>query len=160
MGMPGLRLGYVYSRNRDFMSFVGGSIPIWNMNSLAEFTLEIVLKHRNILAQSFGDTIRDRETFAAALARLPAVERVFPSQANFLLVRMKPGISGGMLCGELLRRRAILIKDISGKFADGRTYLRFAVRLPEENMRLVAALAEAKAGAAAETAAGAETAGS
>jgi histidinol-phosphate/aromatic aminotransferase/cobyric acid decarboxylase-like protein/choline kinase len=156
MGMPGLRLGYVYSRNRDFMSFVGDGIPIWNMNSLAEFTLEIVLKHRNILAQSFGDTIRDREAFAAALAGLPAVERVFPSQANFLLVRMKPGLSGGPLCGELLRRRAILIKDISGKFADGRTYLRFAVRLPEENMRLVAALAEAGA----VTAAGAGTTGS
>jgi histidinol-phosphate/aromatic aminotransferase/cobyric acid decarboxylase-like protein/CTP:molybdopterin cytidylyltransferase MocA len=148
MGMPGLRLGYVYSRNREFMAFVGDRIPIWNMNSLAEFTLEIVLKHRNILAQSFGDTIRDREVFAAALANLPGVERVFPSQANFLLVRMKPGVSGGGLCEELLRRHAILIKDISGKFADGRTYLRFAVRLPQENMRLVAALAKAGAGAA------------
>jgi histidinol-phosphate/aromatic aminotransferase/cobyric acid decarboxylase-like protein len=148
MGMPGLRLGYVYSRDREFMNFVGNSIPIWNMNSLAEFTLEIVLKHRNILAQSFGETIRDREAFAAALANLPAVERVFPSQANFLLVRMRPGVSGGALCEELLRRQAILIKDISSKFADGRTYLRFAVRLPQENMRLVAALAEAGARAA------------
>jgi histidinol-phosphate/aromatic aminotransferase/cobyric acid decarboxylase-like protein/choline kinase len=145
MGMPGLRLGYVYSRNHEFMTFVGDRIPIWNMNSLAEFTLEIVLKHRNILAQSFGETIRDRQAFAAALANLPGVEQVFPSQANFLLVRMKPGVSGGALSEELLRRQAILIKDISSKFADGRTYLRFAVRLPPENMRLVAALAEAGA---------------
>ena len=44
---------------------------------------------------------------------------MFPSQANFLLVRMKPGVSGGALCAELLRREAILIKDISGKFNDG-----------------------------------------
>jgi histidinol-phosphate/aromatic aminotransferase/cobyric acid decarboxylase-like protein/choline kinase len=145
MGMPGLRLGYVYSRNREFMTFIGDSIPIWNMNSLAEFTLEIVLKHRNALARSFRDTIRDREAFAMELARLPEVERVFPSQANFLLVRMRPGVSGGALCEELLRRESILIKDTSGKFADGRTYLRFAVRLPQENLRLVAALGEAGA---------------
>jgi histidinol-phosphate/aromatic aminotransferase/cobyric acid decarboxylase-like protein/choline kinase len=145
MGMPGLRLGYVYSRSREFMAFVGDGIPIWNMNSLAEFTLEIVLKHRHILAQSFTETIRDREAFAAALAGLPDVERVFPSQANFLLVRMRAGVSGGKLCEELLRRQAILIKDISGKFADGGTYLRFAVRLPQENMRLVSALADATA---------------
>jgi histidinol-phosphate/aromatic aminotransferase/cobyric acid decarboxylase-like protein/choline kinase len=142
MGMPGLRLGYVYSRNRELMKFVGDRIPIWNMNSLAEFTLEIVLKHRNILAQSFCDTVRDRDMFAAALERLPAVERVYPSQANFLLVRMKSGVSGGALCEELLRSHAILIKDISSKFSDGGTYLRFAVRLPEENMKLVAALAQ------------------
>jgi histidinol-phosphate/aromatic aminotransferase/cobyric acid decarboxylase-like protein len=103
------------------------------------------LKHRNILAQSFSETIRDREAFATALAGLPDVERVFPSQANFLLVRMRPGVSGRGLCEELLRRQAILIKDTSSKFADGGTYLRFAVRLPQENVRLVTALAEAGA---------------
>lgn len=146
MGMPGLRLGYVYSRDREFMSYVGAHIPIWNLNSLAEFTLEIILKHRNSLAQSFRDTIRDREVFAAALSELGCVERVFPSQANFLLMRLRPGVSGGAVCADLLRRHGILVKDITSKFGGAQSYLRCAVRLPEENTRLVAALAEAAVG--------------
>jgi histidinol-phosphate/aromatic aminotransferase/cobyric acid decarboxylase-like protein/choline kinase len=143
MGMPGLRLGYVYGTNRDFMAFVNDSLPIWNMNSLAEFTLEIVLKHRKSLAQSFADTIKDRETFAAMLSKLSCVERVFPSQGNFLLVRLsaKAGPASSVVV-RLLSRHSIYVKDISHKFADKRAYVRCAVRLPHENAMLVSALAD------------------
>jgi histidinol-phosphate/aromatic aminotransferase/cobyric acid decarboxylase-like protein/choline kinase len=141
MGMPGLRLGYVYGTNGDFMSFVKDNLPIWSMNSLAEFTLETVLKHRKSLAQSFTDTIRDRETFAASLSELACIERVFPSQANFLLVRLKTA-DGHAVAERLLSKHSILVKDISHKFADKRAYLRCAVRLPKENARLVSALAD------------------
>jgi histidinol-phosphate/aromatic aminotransferase/cobyric acid decarboxylase-like protein/choline kinase len=144
MGMPGLRLGYVYGTNTEFMSYVGERIPIWNMNSLAEFTLEIVLKHRKSLSQSFTDTIRDRESFTASLSKLACVERVFPSQANFLLVRLssKAGPAAAVV-DRLLSDYSILVKDISHKFADTKEYLRCAVRLPHENARFVSALADA-----------------
>ena len=144
MGMPGLRLGYVYGTNTEFMSYIGERIPIWNMNSLAEFTLEIVLKHRKSLGQSFADTVRDREAFAASLSKLACVERVFPSQGNFLLVRL--GSTAGpasAVVDRLLSDYSILVKDISHKFADKREYLRCAVRLPHENARFVSALADA-----------------
>jgi histidinol-phosphate/aromatic aminotransferase/cobyric acid decarboxylase-like protein len=144
MGMPGLRLGYVYGTNGEFMSFVNERIPIWNMNSLAEFMLEIVLKHRKSLAQSFQDTIRDRSAFAAALSGLACVERVFPGQGNFLLVRLneKAGPASSIV-ERLLSKHSILVKDISHKFADAGAYLRCAVRLPHENALLASALAEA-----------------
>ena len=144
MGMPGLRLGYVYGTNTEFMSYVSERIAIWNMNSLAEFTLEIVLKHRKSLSQSFADTIRDREAFAASLSKLACVERVFPSQGNFLLVRL--GATAGpasVVVNRLLSDYSILVKDISHKFADKKEYLRCAVRLPHENARFVSALADA-----------------
>ena len=143
MGMPGLRIGYVYGTNREFMSFVNEHLPIWSMNSLAEFMLEIVLKHRKSLAQSFTDTIRDRDAFAASLSKLACVERVFPSQGNFLLVRLK-ATTGPAVAEGLLSKHSILVKDISHKFpdADKKTYLRCAVRLPHENERLVFAIAD------------------
>jgi histidinol-phosphate/aromatic aminotransferase/cobyric acid decarboxylase-like protein/CTP:molybdopterin cytidylyltransferase MocA len=141
MGMPGLRLGYIFSTNREFMSFVSENIPIWNMNSMAEFFLEIVLKHRKSLAQSFADTVRDREAFAGMLSKLSCVERVFPSQGNFLLVRLtgKAGAAASVV-DRLLSEHSILVKDISHKFADKKSYLRCAVRLPHENAKLVSAL--------------------
>jgi histidinol-phosphate/aromatic aminotransferase/cobyric acid decarboxylase-like protein/choline kinase len=144
MGMPGLRLGYVYGTNPEFMSYVNDSLPIWSMNSLAEFMMEIVLKHRKSLSQSFADTIRDRETFAASLSKLACVERVFPGQGNFLLVLLSgKSRPAAAVVERLLSKYSILVKDISHKFPDRLSYLRCAVRLPHENARLVSALADA-----------------
>jgi len=143
MGMPGLRLGYLYCCNEQFNEYIKNSLPIWNLNSLAEFAMEIILKHRKSLGQSFVDTVRDREDFRAALSGLQCVETVYPSAANFILVAMKPGNRRKTPLSEtLLSRYSIYIKDISHKFIDGRTYLRLAVRLPHENALLVKSLGE------------------
>jgi histidinol-phosphate/aromatic aminotransferase/cobyric acid decarboxylase-like protein/choline kinase len=142
MGMPGLRLGYVYSCDRDFNSFIKEWLPIWGLNSLAEFAMEILLKHRKSLNQSFVDTIRDREEFRAALSGLSCVEKVFPSAANFVLVALKDAKGAPLIAERLLSNHAIYIKDISRKFPDGRSYLRLAVRLPAENALLVKCLKE------------------
>jgi histidinol-phosphate/aromatic aminotransferase/cobyric acid decarboxylase-like protein len=142
LGMPGLRLGYVFSCNTGFMKYVGQSIPIWNMNSLAEFFLEIVLKHRNSLSQSFIDTKKDREEFRSLLAAIPFVDQVFTSHANFILIRLKPmDITGEDIVDAMLAKYSLYIKDCSKKFHDNRIYIRLAVRLPQENARLVSALA-------------------
>jgi histidinol-phosphate/aromatic aminotransferase/cobyric acid decarboxylase-like protein/choline kinase len=142
MGLPGMRLGYAYSCNPAFNEFVKKSLPIWNMNSIAEFFMEIVLKHRKSLSQSFLNTIRDRELFRTALSELSCVEEVYPSAANFLLIKMKPRAASQPLAEALLSRHSIYIKDISHKFPDGRSYLRLAVRLPHENAMLVKCLKE------------------
>jgi histidinol-phosphate/aromatic aminotransferase/cobyric acid decarboxylase-like protein len=113
------------------------------MNSIAEFFLEIVLKHRKSLQQSFTDTIRDREAFASQLAALSCVDRVFPSHANFILLRLKKTAhSGKHIVDRLLAEYSIYVKDVSGKFDDDPTYLRLAVRLSHENAKLVSALAK------------------
>jgi histidinol-phosphate/aromatic aminotransferase/cobyric acid decarboxylase-like protein/choline kinase len=146
LGVPGLRLGYLYTGDQELLDHCAAQIPIWNMNSMAEFFLEVVLKHRRALAQSFRQTIADREEFAGALAALPAVERVFPSGANFMLVRIAGGRRGAAaLADRLLEDHAIYVKDISSRFPDGHGYWRVAVRLPEENRRLLALVEKAAA---------------
>jgi histidinol-phosphate/aromatic aminotransferase/cobyric acid decarboxylase-like protein len=141
-GVPGLRLGFLYSTDRDLLDHCAAHVPIWNMNSMAEFFLEILLKHRRALAQSFRQTMVDRDEFAAALAAVPAVEHVFPSDANFLLARIAGGRRGAAaLAEQLLADHAIYVKDVSPRFPDGHGYWRIAVRLPEENHRLLTVLA-------------------
>ena len=150
LGVPGLRLGYLYSTDRKLLEHCAAGIPIWNMNSMAEFFLEVVLKHRRALAQSFRQTIADREEFATALAAAPAVEHVFPSAANFMLVRVVGGRAGAAALAErLLEDDAIYVKDISSRFPDGHGYWRVAVRLPEENRRLLGLLERASVSEAA-----------
>lgn len=143
LGMPGLRLGYMYSSNANFMTALQEETPIWNLNSMAEFFLEIVLKHRNSIKASFKQTIQDRVEFIQELKECALIEKVFPSEADFILVRLRGSRSlANKVVLQLLDVHKIFVKDISSKFPDGTAYLRLAVRLPEENKQLVACLKE------------------
>jgi histidinol-phosphate/aromatic aminotransferase/cobyric acid decarboxylase-like protein len=143
LGAPGLRLGYVYTAHPGFGAFARAQVPIWNLNSLAEQFLEIILKHRPVIQASFAHTILDRERFAADLKALPIVRQVHQSGGNFLLVSLRcPRESSGTLAGELLRRHNIHIKDVSDRFRSSGASFRLAVRLPQENAQLVRCLAQ------------------
>ena len=137
LGVPGLRLGFSYSHDPLFNQKVREALPIWNSNSLAEYFLEVLLKHRQSLAESFRKTKNDREEFAEYLAKEPFVRRVHESAANFLLVELAGSVKARELASWLLSTRGVYVKDVSDRFADQKSYLRLAVRLPEENNRLV-----------------------
>jgi histidinol-phosphate/aromatic aminotransferase/cobyric acid decarboxylase-like protein/choline kinase len=139
LGVPGLRLGYVYSTTSAWHMTLREALPIWNLNSLAEYFLEIILKHRPAIDLSWQYTIRDREQLAAQLARLPLVERVYPSGGNFLLTALRCNRSTcQQLVDTLLRHDGIYVKDVSTRFHGQQSYLRLAVRLPTEHTRFLA----------------------
>jgi histidinol-phosphate/aromatic aminotransferase/cobyric acid decarboxylase-like protein/choline kinase len=141
LGVPGIRLGYAYTCNTELMHYLRSQVPIWNMNSIAEHYLEIILKHRNALKRSFEQTAKDRAAFGERLAACPQVERVYPSAGDFLLVELKGKASAAaQLTNLLLEKYSIYVKDVTDKFNNGKGYLRLAVRLPEENERVVKAL--------------------
>ena len=143
LGVPGIRLGYVYTGNDAFRGILRQSLPVWNLNSLAEHFLEVILKHRPAIEESYRRTIADREQFRGHLAALKGVRMVWPSGGNFLLVELA---SSREQCARLttavLLEKGIYWKDISNRFPGGSGYLRIAVRLPEENLRVVDALRE------------------
>jgi histidinol-phosphate/aromatic aminotransferase/cobyric acid decarboxylase-like protein len=143
LGVPGIRLGYTYSCSKEYNQYVKSTLPIWNMNSTAEFFLEILLKHRNSLKASFRQTIIDRDDFIKKLKRLSFVDKVFDSEANFILVRfVHSSLFAAELSNRLLAERQVFVKDISRKFPDGKGYIRLAVRTAEENYGLVKLLDE------------------
>ncbi len=137
LGVPGIRLGFTYTPNSHFNMQVRDTLPIWNSNSIAEFFLEIILKHRQSLAQSFLKTINDREAFAAELAAQNFIEKVYQSGGNFILVKFKNNAKLSGLVAWLLARHSFYIRDVSEKFNNSGYYVRLAVRFPEENSRLV-----------------------
>jgi histidinol-phosphate/aromatic aminotransferase/cobyric acid decarboxylase-like protein/choline kinase len=143
LGIPGVRLGYAYTCDAELSAAIARALPIWNLNSIAEHVLEIALKHRPGLAASLRDTARDRARLAADLALVPGIAVVHPSGGNFLLVTLAAGLGPAeAIVDRLLNRHAIYVKDASDRFPGGPVHLRFAVRLPAENQRLCAALAE------------------
>jgi histidinol-phosphate/aromatic aminotransferase/cobyric acid decarboxylase-like protein len=138
-GLPGIRLGFVYSTSMELINTISKEVPIWNLNSVAEFFLEIILKNKRSLENSFSKTIADRSHFREKLLEIGVFENVYSSGANFILISIcqnKYDVSS--LVEYLLREEAIYIKDVSDKFKDdSKHFFRLAVRLPVENNRLV-----------------------
>jgi histidinol-phosphate/aromatic aminotransferase/cobyric acid decarboxylase-like protein/CTP:molybdopterin cytidylyltransferase MocA len=137
LGIPGLRLGFLYTACPLVMNFVRQRVPIWNSNSVAEHFLELALKHREAMQASFRRVAQERSELAQALKLIPGIEDIYPSGGNFLLVR-HPG-------PDVLRPlldRGLLLKDASAKFGDGHFYLRIGVRSASDNQILLHQLAD------------------
>jgi histidinol-phosphate/aromatic aminotransferase/cobyric acid decarboxylase-like protein/choline kinase len=136
-GVPGIRIGFVYSCNDGEMADIRNSLPIWNFNSVAEFFLEVLLKNRNSFAASISKTIKDREDFAEKFSECTWVNKVHQSEANFLLIELTELINEEELIKWLLTRHNIYLKSVSEKFGSAKSYLRVAVRSPQDNFILI-----------------------
>ncbi|MBT9583223.1 aminotransferase class I/II-fold pyridoxal phosphate-dependent enzyme [bacterium] len=135
LGVPGLRMGYLYTHNRELHEVFRARLPIWNHNSLVEFFLESGLKHRTALQKSFLDTRQERERLQPLLTALPGVTRVWPSAANFFLTEIGEELDLEAHLRHMLRLAGIYVKDISSKMET--RCLRIAVRSQPENDRFV-----------------------
>jgi histidinol-phosphate/aromatic aminotransferase/cobyric acid decarboxylase-like protein/choline kinase len=143
LGVPGLRIGFVYTSRQPVIDALWDHTPIWNVNAIAEHYLEVVLKHRDALERSYVKVAEDRAAFATLLASMPIVHEVLSSGADFLTVRLRvPAEVADSLAEALMERRSFHVKDVSGRFPDDRGYFRLAVRRPEENEALCLALTE------------------
>lgn len=144
-GVPGLRLGYVYSADTALIRALDDEIPIWNLSGVAEFFLELMLKYRPDFERSLVDTRADRAAFAETLAQQAVVAEIHESGGNFLLVTLagQDESLATRIRATLLERFGIDVKDVSARFGSRRPRLRVAVRLPHDNARFAEALSAA-----------------
>jgi len=144
LGVPGLRIGFVHTTDPIWSERIESQLPVWNINSVAEHFIELLLKYPADLPSSFKQSHLDRAALSEELSRLDIVEQVFPSGGNFLLTRLRASEEeADRLADALLIDHGIYVKSISSKFADGGTYWRVAVRTPEDNSQLCDALSRA-----------------
>ena len=138
-GLPGVRLGFVYTLNNELYANISSNIPIWNLNSISEFYLEIILKNKRSLSISFEKTKTDRDNFIRELKCIKYINRVFESGANFILFNINNELyKSSDLANYLLKKHSIYIKDVTDKFDKSEfMYYRVAVRLPNENSILI-----------------------
>lgn len=138
-GVPGLRLGILASSNLDLIRQVKKDVSIWNINSFAEFYLQIFGKYENDYKHACEKFMIERKRFYDELQSIPFL-RVIPSQANYFLCEVLSPYTSSELT-YLLLKKDILIKDCSSKkFFDGRNYIRIAIRNTEDNNKLIEVL--------------------
>lgn len=139
-GVPGLRLGLMASSDKELIAAAKKDVAIWNLNSFAEFFMQIYTKHEGDYFKAAGKFQKERERFHEGLKSIPFL-KVFDSQANYFLCEVKEKYTSHELAVLLLKEYDILIKDCSTKKVfDGRNYIRIAIRNKEDNNRLLNAL--------------------
>lgn len=137
-GVPGLRLGILASGNREMIADIKKDVSIWNINSMAEFFMQILDKYKSDYRLSLDKLKSERSRFYKELSKLPNL-KVYPSQANYFMCELLNGYESKKVAAELLEDN-ILIKDLSGKIKNGHQYVRIAIRTSEENDRLIKGL--------------------
>lgn len=137
-GIPGLRLGVLASGNKQLIAKLKQDVAIWNINSFAEFYMQIAEKYKSDYAEGLRLIREERKSFVSRLEKLDAV-RVIPSQANYIMLELVNGKTAKELITDLLVKYNILAKDLSSKIKSGE-YIRVAVRNHEDNEKLVMAL--------------------
>jgi threonine-phosphate decarboxylase len=134
--IPGLRLGFVLADPAVGALLDAGKDP-WNVNSLAQAAGVAALADDAYRAASVAAIAAAREEFARGLAALPGLQP-FPACANFILARLAATTAPALR--QALLRDGILIRDCSNYPGLSAAYIRLAVKRPEQNALILAAL--------------------
>ncbi len=136
MGLAGLRLGYMAGAGPWIEQIDKTRLP-YNVNVLTQASAAFALRHRDVFdAQT--QAIRDeRGRLFDALTRVGAL-RVYPSDANFILIRTAPGRAAGIF--DRIKAQGVLIKKLDGSHPQLADCLRVTVGSPADNDAFLEAL--------------------
>jgi histidinol-phosphate aminotransferase len=133
-GLAGLRLGMAFA-SADIISVFNLVKPPYNVNSATQQLALDALDHIEQVNGWIKETVLERETLIRALRKIPAVLHVFPSDANFILVK----VTDPQLIYDKLVREGIIVRDRS-KIILCEGCLRITVGTPAQNLKLLATL--------------------
>ncbi len=134
IGFAGLRLGYV-SGSAAVISELRKIIPPYNMNQLTLAAAKYALQQDGWIQGNVTRLKMEREILFAALDDIEAVT-VFPSEANFLTVR----VPDAQTCFEVLLQNGFLIKKLHGMHPLLDQCVRITIGRPEDNVKIIALL--------------------
>jgi histidinol-phosphate aminotransferase len=134
LGLAGIRLGYL-SAAPALLEQLDKVRPPYNVNVLTQAAAEFALDHVDVLDQQAEALNEERTKMVQALSALPGVT-VFPSAANFLLVRVPDPDA----TTDKLRTERVLIKNLSKMHKLLSGCIRVTVSTPEENSVFLNAL--------------------
>ncbi len=153
LGLAGVRLGYL-AASVDWIDQLEKVRPPYNVGVLNEAAAVFALEHAELF-QAQAQLIRDeRERLLASLDGLiggDGLAQVFPSQANFVLVRVadagspepQAAAARGTAVAARMRESGVLIKDVGRMHPMLHNCLRLTVGTPDENRQMLLALRQA-----------------
>lgn len=131
-GMAGIRLGYCLCADKDLLKKMSKTTQPWNISLLAQAAGVAALQEQTFLQETRELIIRERRWLKSELQKLGF--RVCPSEANYLLFHGTPDLHTRLL------KYSIAIRNCDNYHGLGKGWYRIAVRLHEENKKLIETL--------------------
>jgi threonine-phosphate decarboxylase len=138
-GVPGLRLGYCYSGNPYLLNRLRRFIPTWNLNTLAEYFLSLLPQTDTAYHEARKRLTAEVHWLYGALKTIRGID-VYPTGANFVLFKVKTGMTAGELQSRLLEEHRMYVRDCSNKVGMDDRHIRVASQGHDNDARLVEAL--------------------
>ena len=138
-GVPGLRLGYCYSGNLYLLNRMRRFIPTWNLNTLAEYFLSLLPQTDAAYHEACKHVMADVRWLYEALKSIRGID-VYPTGANFVLLKVKTGMTASELQLRLLEEHQMYVRDCSNKVGMDDRHVRVASQGRDKDARLVEAL--------------------
>ncbi|MBO2453443.1 histidinol-phosphate aminotransferase family protein [Actinomadura barringtoniae] len=138
-GLHGIRFGYLVA-NPALAQRIRVALPRWNLNSFAEVMVLLLREHREEYRESLRLLARDRSLMLQQLASLPGL-KVYPSQGNFILIKLPDGKDGVGLRDYLIQEHGVFVRECGNKLGAGSQFLRLVVRPQNDVQRLLIGLA-------------------
>ncbi len=133
MGLAGLRLGYLAGPADILQEFDKIRLP-YNINVLTQVSAEFALRHKDVLDQQTDLIRQERSRLYAQLMSIKGLT-VYPSEANFILIRVSDGRANALF--EALKSGGVLIKNLANAGGLLQDCLRVTVGKPEENDKFI-----------------------
>jgi histidinol-phosphate/aromatic aminotransferase/cobyric acid decarboxylase-like protein len=139
LGTAGLRVGYVLTSNDDVKHRLREALPIWNVNSLAEYVIEALPRYRKEHQLSMERVKADTRWFFDELQRVPYLVP-FPTHTNAVFCQVHG--DGRRLAEVLFERYGFMVKEgiQQAELRTHNSYVRMGLRNREDNGKLLAAL--------------------
>lgn len=139
-GLAGLRLGIAYA-SPELISILNKIKPPYNVSVLTQENALEALDSYDKMKKQVGLILNERILLIKALEKLPLVEKVYPTDANFVMAK----VANARQVYEFLVSRGIIVRDRSRVvLCEG--CLRITVGTPGENEKLLEQLAAYKVG--------------
>lgn len=134
-GMAGLRLGYCITADKELLKAMSRAVQPWNVSTAAQEAGAAAINDSYFIEKTKALIAKERPRLAVGLKKLGLA--VFPSNVNFLLVKGEAGLDKRLL------EKGIKIRNCSNYHGLDDSFYRIAVKLPEQNDRLIQAVKEA-----------------
>jgi len=133
-GLAALRVGMAFA-STDIIGIMNRIKPPYNINEAAQQLASDALEEVEQVNEMISILVTERDRLAAALETHPLVQHVYPSDANFLLVK----VNGGRKVYDFLLTQGIVVRDRSTTPGCS-DCIRITVGTPTENEILLRAL--------------------
>ena len=135
-GLAGIRLGVCYA-SKEIISFLNKIKPPYNVNQLTQEAALERLKNQDQVNQEIQEIISERNQLIVDLQEIELVNKIYPSDANFLLVK----VDDANRRYDQLVKQGIVVRNRSNQVLC-ENCLRFTVGTSNENKRLIEVLKE------------------